>query len=134
MADEDADELGLDDLSAQLEPEPPGPGPGDAPSSDATPGDGDDGTGMSVTPLDDRKQALYDVSIDVVAILGTAELQVSQILKLGRGAVVELERLIGEPVELRANNRLVAFGEVVVIEDRLAVKLTDIARSDANRE
>lgn len=130
MADEDSDELGLDDLSAQLEPEPPGPGPGDAPSS----GETADGTPLSVSPADDRRQALYDVSIDVVAILGTAELQVSQILKLGRGAVVELERMIGEPVELRANNRLVAFGEVVVIEDRLAVKLTDIARSDVHRE
>ncbi|MDA0240892.1 MAG: FliM/FliN family flagellar motor switch protein [Proteobacteria bacterium] len=131
MADEDSDELGLDDLSAQLEPEPPGPGPGEAPSSGET---ADNGAALSVSPVDDRRKALYDVSIDVVAILGTAELQVSQILKLGRGAVVELERMIGEPVELRANNRLVAFGEVVVIEDRLAVKLTDIARSDVHRE
>ena len=77
-----------------------------------------------------RREAIYDVSIDVVAILGTAELQVSQILKLGRGAVVELERLIGEPVEIRANSQLVAYGEVVVIEDRLAIRLTDIARSE----
>lgn len=80
-----------------------------------------------------RREAIYDVSIDVVAILGTAELQVSQILKLGRGAVVELERLIGEPVEIRANSQLVAHGEVVVIEDRLAIRLTDIARSERDQ-
>lgn len=80
-----------------------------------------------------RREAIYDVSIDVVAILGTAELQVAQILKLGRGAVVELERLIGEPVELRANNIVVAHGEVVVIEDRLAIRLTEIARSELDQ-
>ena len=127
MADEDLDDLqaqlegeddeDLDDLPAQLQEF-------DTPEADAP------AAGLSVPPTDERRQALYDVSIDVVAILGTAELQVSQILKLGRGAVVELERLIGEPVELRANNRLVAHGEVVVIEDRLAVKLTDIAHSE----
>ena len=117
MADED-----LDDLAAQLEEF-------DNPADDATSGDNST-TALSVGATDERRQALYDVSIDVVAILGTAELRVSQILKLGRGAVVELERLIGEPVELRANDRLVAHGEVVVIEDRLAVKLTDIANSE----
>jgi flagellar motor switch protein FliN/FliY len=45
-------------------------------------------------------------------------------LKLGRGAVVELDRLVGEPVDIHANNRLVARGEVVVIEDRLGIQMT----------
>ncbi len=71
-------------------------------------------------------EALYDVSVDVVAILGTADLQISQILKLGRGAVVELNRAVGEPIEIRANTRLIARGEVVVIEDRLGVQVTEI--------
>ena len=70
--------------------------------------------------------ALMDVSIDIVAVLGTAELKISQILQLGRGAVVELERLIGEPVELRAERQLVARGEVVVIDDKLAVQITEV--------
>lgn len=77
---------------------------------------------------DAARSAIYDVSIDIVAVLGTAELKVSQILQLGRGAVVELERLIGEPVELHAARQLVAKGEVVVIEDRLAVQLTEVIR------
>ena len=58
--------------------------------------------------------ALLDVNVDIVAVLGVAELRVSQILQLGRGAVVELERKVGEPVELKAEGKLVAKGEVVV--------------------
>ena len=72
--------------------------------------------------------ALMDVDIDIVAVLGTAELKISQILQLGRGAVVELERLIREPVELRAERQLVARGEVVVIDDKLAVQITEVVK------
>ena len=77
----------------------------------------------------DDDGALMDVDIDIVAVLGTAELKISQILQLGRGAVVELERLIGEPVELRAERELVARGEVVVIEDKLAVQITEVIKN-----
>jgi flagellar motor switch protein FliN/FliY len=72
--------------------------------------------------------AIYDITVDVTAVLGTASMRVSQILKLGRGAVVELDRLVGEAVELRAENKLVALGEVVVIDDRLGVALTEIIK------
>ena len=70
-----------------------------------------------------------DVSIEIVAVLGTAELKISQILQLGRGAVVELERLVGEPVELRAERQLVARGEVVVTDDKLAVQITEVVKN-----
>ena len=70
-----------------------------------------------------------DVSIEIVAVLGTAELKISQILQLGQGAVVELERLVGEPVELRAERPLVARGEVVVTDDKLAVQITEVVRN-----
>ena len=73
--------------------------------------------------------ALHEVDIDIVAVLGTAELKVSQILQLGRGAVVELDRLIGEPVDFRSERQLVARGEVVVVEDKLAVQLTEVVGS-----
>ncbi len=72
--------------------------------------------------------AVYDITIDVTAVLGTASMRVSQILKLGRGAVVELDHLVSEAVELRAENQLVALGEVVVIDDRLGVTLTEIIK------
>ncbi|NQV57575.1 MAG: FliM/FliN family flagellar motor switch protein [Rhodospirillales bacterium] len=76
-----------------------------------------------------KEGAILDVTIDVVAVLGTAELKVAQILQLGRGAVVELDRLIGEPIDIRAERQLIAKGEVVVVEDRLAIQLTEIIKN-----
>ena len=75
-----------------------------------------------------KNGAIMDVDIDIVAVLGTAELKISQILQLGRGAVVERDRRIGGPVDLQAERRLIARGEVVVVEDKLAVQLTEIVK------
>ena len=55
--------------------------------------------------------AVYDIPVQVSAVLGRATMQVSQLLKLGRGAVVELDRKLGEAVEIYVNNRLVARGD-----------------------
>jgi flagellar motor switch protein FliN/FliY len=74
--------------------------------------------------------AVYDVPVQVSAVLGRAQMQVSQLLKLGRGAVVELDRKVGEAVDIYVNNRLVARGEVVVVEDRLGVTMTEIIKAD----
>ena len=58
-------------------------------------------------------------------------MKVSQLLKLGRGAVVDLDRKVGEAIDIYVNNRLVARGEVVVLEeDRLGVTMTEIIKSD----
>ena len=73
--------------------------------------------------------ALLDVNVDIVAVLGVAELRVSQILQLGRGAVVELERKVGEPVDVKAEGKLVAKGEVVVTDEKLAVQITDVVNA-----
>ena len=92
----------------------------------------DDDVGPSIDTaiiVDSDDGALMDVSIEIVAVLGTAELKISQILQLGRGAVVELERLVGEPVELRAERQLVARGEVVVTDDKLAVQITEVVKN-----
>ncbi|MGD9536954.1 MAG: flagellar motor switch protein FliN [Alphaproteobacteria bacterium] len=75
-------------------------------------------------------EAVYDIPVQVQAVLGRATMQVSQLLKLGRGAVVELDRKVGEAVDIYVNNRLVARGEVVVVEDRLGVTMTEIIKSD----
>ena len=72
--------------------------------------------------------ALLDVNVDIVAVLGVAELKISQILQLGRGAVVELDRFVGEPVELRAGGKIVAKGEVVVTDEKLAVQITNVIK------
>ena len=74
--------------------------------------------------------AVYDIPVQVSAVLGRATMQVSQLLKLGRGAVVELDRRVGEAIDIYVNNRLVARGEVVVVDDRLGVTMTEIIKSD----
>jgi flagellar motor switch protein FliN/FliY len=73
-------------------------------------------------------EALHDVDVEITAVLGTAMMPVSQILKLGRGAVVELDSTVGDDIEIHANSRLVARAEITVIEDRLGVTMTDIIK------
>lgn len=75
-------------------------------------------------------EAVYDVPVQVSAVLGKATMEVSQLLKLGRGAVVELDRKVGEAIDIYVNNRLVARGEVVIVDDRLGVTMTEIVKSD----
>ena len=75
--------------------------------------------------------AVYDIPVTVSAVLGNATMQVSQLLKLGRGAVVELDRKLGEAIDIYVNNRLVARGEVVMVDDvRLGVTMTEIVKGD----
>ena len=83
---------------------------------------------VSVNDLD----AVYGIPVEVTAVLGKAEMQVSHLLKLGRGAVIELDRKVGEAIDIYVNNRLVARGEVVVVEDRLGITMTEIIKSDRN--
>ena len=111
-----------------------------------------EGTGMELTDLGEAKgvaaepappaaaketetdrtaadlEAVFDVPVNVSAILGKTHMEVSQLLKLGRGAIVELDRKIGEAIDIYVNNRLVARGEVVVVEDRLGVTMTEIIK------
>ncbi|MEO5374089.1 MAG: flagellar motor switch protein FliN [Alphaproteobacteria bacterium] len=78
----------------------------------------------------DEYQAAYDISVEISVVLGKATLRVNQLLKLGRGAVVELDQKANEPVEVYANDRLIAFGQVIVTEgNRLGVTLTDLVKS-----
>ncbi|MBP2232403.1 flagellar motor switch protein FliN [Azospirillum agricola] len=80
---------------------------------------------------DGPMNAIYNVPVDVQVVLGRTSMLVAQLLKLGRGAVLELERKVDEPVEVLVNHRLVARGEVVIVEDqRLGVTLTEIVRTD----
>lgn len=75
-------------------------------------------------------EAIYDIPVQISAVLGKSTMPVNQLLKLGRGAVVELDRKVGEAIDIYVNNRLVARGEVVVVEDRLGVTMTEIVKSD----
>jgi flagellar motor switch protein FliN/FliY len=95
-------------------------------------GKDDSGRGeLPDTPRSARDlEAVYDVPVQVSAVLGKATMQVNQLLKLGRGAVVELDRKVGEAIDIYVNNRLVARGEVVVVEDRLGVTMTEIIKTE----
>ncbi len=75
-------------------------------------------------------EAVYEIPVRVSAVLGKSSMQVSQLLKLGRGAVVELDRKVGEAIDIYVNNRLVARGEVVVVDDKLGVTMTEIIKSE----
>jgi flagellar motor switch protein FliN/FliY len=89
-------------------------------------------TGPGESPRATRDlEAVYDIPVTVSAVLGKATMQVSQLLKLGRGAVVELDRRLGEAIDIYVNNRLVARGEVVMVDEtRLGVTMTEIVKAD----
>lgn len=75
-------------------------------------------------------KSVYEIPIQVSAVLGKSPMQVSQLLKMGRGAVIELDRKVGEAIDIYINNRLVARGEVVVVEERLGVTMTEIIKTE----
>jgi flagellar motor switch protein FliN len=75
-------------------------------------------------------EPVYDIPVRVSAVLGKSTMEVSQLLRLGRGAVVELDRKVGEAIDIYVNNRLVARGEVVVVEDRLGITMTEIIKTE----
>jgi flagellar motor switch protein FliN/FliY len=73
---------------------------------------------------------VFDVPVNISAVLGKAHMTVAQLLKLNRGSVLELDRKVGEAIDIFVNNRLVARGEVVVVEDRLGVTMTEIIKTE----
>ena len=85
--------------------------------------DATDNTASDLAPV-------FDVPVNISAVLGKAHMSVAQLLKLNRGSVLELDRKVGEAIDIFVNNRLVARGEVVVVEDRLGVTMTEIIKTE----
>jgi len=77
-------------------------------------------------------EAVFDVPVQVSAVLGRARMDVGDLLKLGPGTVLELDRKVGEAIDIYVNNRLVARGEVVLVEDKLGVTMTEVIKADRN--
>ena len=77
-------------------------------------------------------EAVFDVPVKVSAVLGRARMEVGDLLKLGPGTVLELDRKVGEAIDIYVNNRLVARGEVVLVEDKLGVTMTEIIKAERN--
>ena len=113
-----SDEVDLPDLSAD---EPRGPTPA------LLTGDGPPDADIKRSAQD--LEAVFDVPVTVSAVLGKSAMEVSQLLKLGKGTIVELDRKVGEAIDIYVNDRLVARGEVVLVEDRLGVTMTEIIKA-----
>ncbi|MCF6195220.1 MAG: flagellar motor switch protein FliN [Emcibacter sp.] len=99
---------------------------------DATP-DGADtaqGGGADVAEGSGDLEAVFDVPVKVSAVLGITNLTVNQLLKLGSGSIVELDRKVGEAIDIYVNNRLVARGEVVLLEEKLGITMTEIIKGN----
>jgi flagellar motor switch protein FliN/FliY len=90
----------------------------------------DDGSEQSSSAAD--LEAVFDVPVQVSAVLGRARMDVGELLKLGPGSVLELDRKVGEAIDIYVNNRLVARGEVVLVEDKLGVTMTEVIKAEKN--
>lgn len=75
-------------------------------------------------------EAVFDVPVHVSAVLGRTRMDVGELLKLGPGTVLELDRKVGEAIDIYVNDRLVARGEVVLVEDKLGVTMTEIIKAE----
>jgi flagellar motor switch protein FliN/FliY len=75
-------------------------------------------------------EAVFDVPVQVSAVLGRARMDIGDLLKLGPGTVLELDRKVGEAIDIYVNNRLVARGEVVLVEEKLGITMTEIIKAE----
>ena len=89
----------------------------------------DAGGGGAGLPGPGGDQAVYDVPVELSAVLGTAQIPVSQLLKMGRGAVLELDRIVGDPIDIYIDKQMVGRGDVIVLEEKLGITLNDTIRT-----
>jgi len=90
--------------------------------------EGKEGMGEEVSPPKENGNLdfILDIPLEISVELGRARILISELLQLGQGSVVELSKLAGEPLEILVNQKLVARGEVVVVNEKFGVRLTDI--------
>lgn len=94
------------------------------------------GNALSASMQEDMREKLaadlrpvFDVPVSVQAVIGRTTIEVSKLLELSPGTVLELDRRVGEAIDIYVNSRLVARGEVVVVDDRLGVTMTEIIKN-----
>lgn len=88
------------------------------------------GLPVRVGPAADEFEAVYDVPVKVKAVLGGARVQIGELIQMRAGTVVELDRRVGEPVDVFVNDRLIARGELVMIDGSLGVTLTETVKQE----
>ena len=91
----------------------------------AEPGADESRTATDLAPV-------FDVPVAISAVLGRSTMSVAQLLQLTQGSVLELDRKVGEAIDIYVNNRLVARGEVVLVEDKLGVTMTEVIKAERN--
>ena len=125
MSDEtESDSVDLTDFS-QAEAEAPATSEETETEADPEPRAADD-TQRSAADL----AAVFDIPVNIAAVLGRTNMEVSDLLHLNSGDVVELDRKVGEAIDIYVNNRLVARGEVVLVDDKLGITMTEIIKAD----
>jgi len=82
--------------------------------------------GTATAPTEDSFDLLLDVPLRISVELGKTRLRVQELIELGQGSIVELDRLAGEPVDVLVNNRHIALGEIVVVNERYAVRIVSV--------
>ena len=119
----DDDDLNLPDLSDDPGVVSPDPQPMNEPENGAAQAliDEEVRTAVDLAPV-------FDVPVNISAVLGKAHVDINSLLRLTSGSVLELDRKVGEAIDIYVNSRLVARGEVVVMDDRLGVTMTEIIK------
>ena len=74
----------------------------------------------------DSAPALYDTHLELTVVLGTARMEIQEVLRMGRGAMIALDSGPSEPVKIYVNNKLVALGEVELIDDHIGVRISEV--------
>ena len=85
-----------------------------------------DNTGTGTAAQSRRIELLLDVPLELSVELGRTRMSIQELLSLGPGSVIELDKVAGEPLDILVNNRLVARGEAVVVNDKFGIRITDI--------
>ncbi|MEL0328692.1 MAG: flagellar motor switch protein FliN [Deltaproteobacteria bacterium] len=98
----------------------------EAPSDSESPAPASPGNVASELDID----FLLDVQLNIQVEVGRSQIRIEDLLELDQGSIVELQSAIGEPLDIRVNEKLVARGEIVVINDKFAVRITDIISPD----
>ncbi|MGH7180991.1 MAG: flagellar motor switch protein FliN [Nitrospiraceae bacterium] len=115
MADNEVATSGAKTTASATAPSPP-PAPASFPSID----------GGGAAPAPKNIDFILDIPMQVTVQVGSTKMVIRELLQLGQGSVIELEKLAGEPMEVLVNNKLVARGEVVVVNEKFGIRLTDV--------
>ena len=115
MADNEVATSGTSTSSSAAAP-PPSPAPASFPTLD----------GGGAAPAPKNIDFILDIPMQVTVQVGSTKMVIRELLQLGQGSVIELEKLAGEPMEVLVNNKLVARGEVVVVNEKFGIRLTDV--------